>query len=466
MASVHRAMIDEHRKRATLGLRGAFGLGWAALHARYRLGRFAGKLFLIGAVLDPFIYAFIIYLVIAGIFERTGFDRFYFIVLGLISFRWTITCVLDGRNLTELRSRFDEVSGHPTAAALIVVTGPPTVVMALSLAAAVGVAHFGGVAAFSMAGWLWVVPVLITQGLWNLVLVLAVNRIRNWASERLFMVVAGLLWLLSPTFYKFGDISPAASAIFTTYNPVSHILAGYYNALWFGLPISLRVLPIAGVVGFILLLWLAWRRSAPDGGPRVDSASFSDRSSPFLVVVESVGGAGDIRPSFGPECRIARLWSGRLNGLTGRDVARLISHARGADDSEGEFSRIAGVSKLGRLFDDRVSLYPDRALAQLAFAMAVADDDRPLVLDGILDSADRVFVAEAWQRLVAIASKGRRVVIVTYNLLVLPPAAKGAFVAISGGQTIESGCIETDLAAFYEKVMVAGTFPRDRSCGS
>ena len=91
MTSEHNSLFGDARNGSHLDARTAFRLTWASLRARYRLRRSAGVVFLAGAVLDPFIYAAIIYLVIAGIFERTGFDRFYFLVLGLISFRWTIT---------------------------------------------------------------------------------------------------------------------------------------------------------------------------------------------------------------------------------------------------------------------------------------------------------------------------------------------------------------------------------------
>ena len=461
MTSEHNSLFGDARNGSHLDARTAFRLTWASLRARYRLRRSAGVVFLAGAVLDPFIYAAIIYLVIAGIFERTGFDRFYFLVLGLISFRWTISCVLDGTNFIALRARFAEVSRHPVAVALIVVTGPPTIIMALSLAVAIGVAHFGAGAGFSLAAWPWVVPVLVEQGLWNLVLVLAVSRVSRWASERLFMVVAGLLWLLSPTLYKFGDIPAAASAIFTTYNPVSHVLAGYHNALWFGLPISLRVLPLAGLLGVVLLIFLSRRRPASPLTAAVDLAALPDSAAPVLVVIDPAGGSGAAHHIVGAPGRPKRPWLRRIKGLTGRDVARFMVQARGADDWAGELSRIVEISKLGRLFDDRISLYPDRALAQLAFAMAIADNHQPLVLDGILDNADRVFVAEAWQRLVEIAGDGRPMVVVTYTLLALPPTAQGGFVALSDGRSIRTGSLDTDLAAFYDQVMADGAFPRD-----
>ena len=193
------------------------------------------------------------------------------------------------------------------------------------------------------------------------------------------------------------------------------------------------------------------------------ASNTADSAAPLLVVIDPAGGSGAEHHIVGAPGRPKRPWLRRIKGLTGCDVARFMVQARGADDWAGELSRIAEISKLGRLFDDRISLYPDRALAQLAFAMAIADNHQPLVLDGILDNADRVFVAEAWQRLVEIAGDGRPVVVVTYTLLALPPTAQGGFVALSDDRSIRAGSLATDLAAFYDQVMADAAFPRDES---
>jgi hypothetical protein len=219
---------------APLNAVGLFRLGLAALRARYRLDRPAGALLLASAVLDPFVYAGVIYFVIAGVFERTGFDRYFFLLIGLISFRWTVTCVLDGANFAELRSRMREVSRHPTSLALLIVVAAPSVVMLLSILATLMIAAILQPDAWSLRGLPWLLLVIMVHGVWNLAAVLAVNRFRaqrSFTAERVVMIVAGLMWLLSPILYRFGDIPDAASLIFTTLNPVSHVLAGYYNAL-------------------------------------------------------------------------------------------------------------------------------------------------------------------------------------------------------------------------------------------
>ena len=63
MTSEHNSLFGDARNGSHLDARTAFRLTWASLRARYRLRRSAGVVFLAGAVLDPFIYAAIIYLV-------------------------------------------------------------------------------------------------------------------------------------------------------------------------------------------------------------------------------------------------------------------------------------------------------------------------------------------------------------------------------------------------------------------
>ena len=89
----------------------------ASVRAKYHLGRVSGGLLLAGAVLDPFVYAGILYFVLAAVFERSGFDRFQFLLIGFISFRWTFSCLLDAANLVELRERMRETTASPAAAA-------------------------------------------------------------------------------------------------------------------------------------------------------------------------------------------------------------------------------------------------------------------------------------------------------------------------------------------------------------
>jgi len=446
---------------APLSAVGVFRLGLAAMRARYRLDRPAGALLLTSAVLDPFVYAGVIYFVIAGVFERTGFDRYFFLLVGLISFRWTVTCVLDGANFVELRSRMREVSRHPTVLALLIIVSAPSAVMLLSVAATLIIAAVLQPAGWSLHSGPWLILVIGVHGVWNLVAVLAVSRIRAhrlFTSERVVMVVAGLMWLLSPTLYRFGDIPDAASLIFTTLNPVSHVLAGYYNALWFGSPVSADVLPVAGLVGIGVLVMLRRRLDAPPRSFQPLDLPLS-AGEPLLVLVDPASADPDRAFSVpGGATRFGR-WYGRLRGFTGRDLVRLVAIARGETDMPSLIERIRAASGLDRLFDDQISLYPDRTLAQIAFAAAVEGQDTALLLDGVLDGADRVFVGQAWHRLIDEAKNGRRVVVVSYDLLAVPATPEGEFVAITQNRIIRSGRLAMALTAFYDQVIRGGAFP-------
>ena len=90
MLSGQQSIAKPSQSGAPLEVGGLLRLALATLRARYRLNRPTGALFLASAVLDPFVYAGVIYFVIAGVFEKTGFDRYFFLLIGLISFRWTL----------------------------------------------------------------------------------------------------------------------------------------------------------------------------------------------------------------------------------------------------------------------------------------------------------------------------------------------------------------------------------------
>ncbi len=463
MTSANQSMVAGQTQGAPLKLGVMMRLAIAALCARYRTEKPAGRLFLIGAVLDPFVYAGVIYFVIAGVFERTGFDRYFFLLIGLISFRWTVTCILDSANFTELRARMREASRHPTILALLIVVAAPTAVMLMSVAVTLALTSFLQPSGWSARAIPWLILVIAVHGVWNLIAVLAVHRLkahRSFTSERVVMVVAGLMWLLSPTLYRFGDIPDAASLIFTTLNPVSHVLAGYYNALWYGTPVSADVLPLAGVLGLFLLIVLRRRLDLPRAESRTVKLPLVV-GQPLLVVMET-----------DPDRRVAtsfelgdvtrfRRWYGRLRGLTARDLIRLIAIARDEPDIQDVPERSRATSGANRLFDEQIALCPDRTLAQIAFAAALESRDRALLFDGVLDAADRVFANRAWARLARAAQDGRRIIVVTYNLLPVPEAVDGTFIAIKDGRCVRSGRFGADLSVFYDEVLRTGAFPSD-----
>ena len=132
--------------------------------------------------------------------------------------------------------------------------------------------------------------------------------------------------------------------------------------------------------------------------------------------------------------------------LTGQEMVSLIVRAWRRPRSDGDAAeKIRRTAALGRLFDDRIAIYPDWALAQLALAVALESPRAALVLDGLLDPTDMVFRRDAWARLEQEAREGRSVTVVTYRLLTLPDGAQGTFTSADG----RSGQVGAALAAYY-----------------
>ena len=292
-------------------------LSLAAVKARYRLAKPSGLLFLAGAVLDPFIYAAIVYFVLDGVFGLRGVDRYMFLLVGFVSFRWTLGCIIDGVNFGPLSARLAEADRNHRLLALLVVVAPPTLVTVLSLSAALCLSAAIGAPEQKLEQLSWVIPILAVQGVWNASIVLAFDRLRarhRGAGPFPLAVVAGLLWFLSPVMYKFGDIPAEASELFTTFNPVSHLLAAYHNAIWYGQPISLDVLPAAGLVGLAMVFWL---------GRDAVSAVLGDAPR------EGTPGLPHLRVAWGEngpaEGAAFRPWTDPVKGLTGQEMVGLIA---------------------------------------------------------------------------------------------------------------------------------------------
>lgn len=413
-------------------------LSLAAVKARYRLAKPSGLLFLAGAVLDPFIYAAVVYFVLDGVFGLRGIDRYMFLLIGFVSFRWTLGCILDGVNFAPLSDRLAEAGRNHRVTALLVVVAPPTLVTILSLSAALCLSVAVGAPEQKLEQLKWIIPILAVQGVWNAAIVLAYGRLRarhRGAGPFPLAVVAGLLWFLSPVMYKFGDIPAEASELFTTFNPVSHLLAAYHNAIWYGQPISLDVLPAAGLVGLALVFWLG--RGAVSAA--LDEAPHEGQPGlPHLRVAW-----GEHGPAEGPAFR---PWTDPVKGLTGQEMVGLIVRTWRRPRADGDaVEKIRRTAALGRLFDDRIAIYPDWTLAQLALAVALESPRAALVLDGLLDPTDMVFRRDAWARLEREAREGRSVTVVTYRLLTLPDGAQGTFTSSDG----RSGQVGAALAAYY-----------------
>ena len=176
-----------------LGLSDLIALSWLAVRARYTLSKPARVLFLLGAMFDPFVYAGVIYFVVERVFGLSGFDRFQFLLIGIISFRWTLSCLLDAVNLAEMKQRMAEAGRSPLIAGLVVLA-PPSAVTLLSLVAALVFSLIVAAPEQSFRALGWLVLVILVQGVWNLALVLVVDRLRarfRIASEAPLVVLAG-----------------------------------------------------------------------------------------------------------------------------------------------------------------------------------------------------------------------------------------------------------------------------------
>ncbi|MBL28588.1 MAG: hypothetical protein CMM50_13665 [Rhodospirillaceae bacterium] len=436
----------------------------ASVRAKYHLGRVSGGLLLAGAVLDPFVYAGILYFVLAAVFERSGFDRFQFLLIGFISFRWTFSCLLDATNFIELRERMRETTATPAMAALAVILAPPTLVFFLSLLTAILFSLIWNAPeqSFAALGWLFlIVPI---QAIWNATLILLLDRLKArgiLSTDTPLIVVAAVLWIMSPTMYRFEEVPTAYNELFTTFNPASHMLAAYQNSYWFGLPISLKVIPAAGVLGLVLLYLMRDRRpSWQSRGTRAEGGA-TDRV-PRLVVTtrkDMPGGryvADDGAVVFEP-------WRGQTKNLRGEDVARLVaaSWSDTMEETRKATGAIRQTSGLERLYEDDLAIYPDWALGQLTFATAVTSSLPRIVLDGVLDSAEPSFVRDAWRRLEEEALAGRAITVVTYRLLTLPEGARGRFEVLRGGTVTRTGGIGPDLDETYRYFRDTGLLPDD-----
>ncbi len=432
-------------------------LAAVALRTRFGLAGRWGLFRLMAAAIDPFIYATILYFLLAGVFGRSGFDRYVFLVIGISALRWTVASLLDGADFAVLRARFAEVVKAPAAAALCAVIVPPSVVMGLSLAFVVAmVLAVDTASASSLTALPWLALILPVQAAWNGVAVLFLARLKAahvLAGPGPFVLFAGVLWLLSPTLYTFTDLPAAASLLFTTLNPVSHLLAAYYNALWYGVTPSLDVLPAAGAGALVLLGLLGWRRRRRTA--RVEAPT----GNPLLVVADTTDPALAFPAAIAGTAPLYRPWSGRLQGLSGRDLSELMIAAGGRGPLATAVERVAAESRLGRLFDDQIAIYPSWGMAQLAYGFAIASPAQALLLDGVLDGADPMFAAQAWARIAAEAAAGRRIVVVTYRLFAPPVTGGGRFVAVRGAAIVREGEIGAELSAFYDEMMELGGLP-------
>ncbi len=432
-------------------------VGAAATVARYRLDAPRGVLFLLGAMFDPFVYALAVYFVLTTVFQFEELERLHILLIGFIAFRWGIAALVGANNFVGILRRMSEVSAYPFCAAITAVMAPPTFVFLISLACAYAfsLALDMPQQSFDAVGWL---PfVIFVQGVWMVVLVLALAAVRGkrmGASDAPIVAAASLLWFLSPVMYTFRDIPEGASKLLTSYNPISHLLAAYQNAYWYGQSISLEILPIAALAGIALIVVL--RRFVGDGNGVDERLTFEPSRRPGIQLIYYSGATRPSRPGFASGDGVGWFtpWRERFKDLKGRDLARLIV-ANWTDSRAERDARVDAVrrtSDTGRLFDDYIAIYPDRALDQLAFAVAVESAESAIVLDGILDTLSMEFVAAVWASIERECAKGRSITVICYRPLLPPVSVQGAFEIVAAGAAAASGEIGTALIEAYNRI--------------
>jgi len=438
----------------------------AATVIRYKLDRPYGVFLFLGAVLDPFLYAAVVYFVLTTVFLLDDAERYYLLLIGLISFRWALASISGSSSFAEILDRYSEVTARPARAAIMAVMAPPTIVFAMSLLSAMGVVGLlqPGSQSFAAAGWLPFVA--IVQAVWTVVIILIVSRLRHAGILKHDMpiaVMASLFWITSPAMYTFRDIPAGASKFLTSYNPVSHLLAAFHNSYWFGHNISLEVLPVAGLLGVLAVYIL---RPQTIRGGRGAEPERIDRDGGWVRI--EIGGVDDEAP----KRALGRFhsWRDRTVDFTGRDLMWLVTAAwRGGyghndgipDDFKTTAEAIQTQSSVGRLFTDFLSVYPDWALDQLAVAAALATPHDDIILDGLLNNVSSEFLHGLWLVLEREAQQGRRITIVGDRNLKTPEVLNDGLLFREGGDT-ESGAVQLGIDVLHsagqgdEAVIVTG----------
>ncbi len=416
----------------------------AAVVAKYRLNSGRGFLFLFAAIFDPYLYALTVYFVLATVFQLDSIERFHILLIGFMAFRWGMSSLLASANLIGIMRRMTEQSRMPMTAAVIAVTAPPAFVFFLSLTSAFLFSLLMDLPQQSLAAAGWLFFVIAIQAVWTvaLILILAFLKERRvLSSDMPVIILASLLWIMSPVMYTFRDIPEGASKLLTSYNPISHLLAAYQNAYWYGQNISLEVLPAVTVFG-IGLIWVLGRFAFRDA-PMAAHAQVSVAPAHGIHLVYLAGGRSwaPATPHTGEKALVYVPWRARFTDMRGRDLVRLLVANWDGTPAERARSidRIAEISATGRLFDDFLAIYPDQALDQLAYAVALLSPQPRIVLDGLFDTPPPSYLATAWRQVQETAAQGRAVTIVCYRRPAVPETVEGTFEVHATGFDTLSG---------------------------
>jgi hypothetical protein len=278
------------------------------------------------------------------------------------------------------------------------------------------------------------------QLLWNCVFIAAVGSLRRAriiTGQAAIIAAATIVWFLSPFMYRLDDIPMSTSLLLTSYNPVSHVIAAYQNAYWYGVIPSPTILPAAAliVIAGIGLIWnFRTHRSRPHTVLRYAATPSSNpqivimgAASPPLTAIRA-----DMSES--PAAVFSR-WQGRTKEIRGAGLVRLVLAARGLTRAKipKALDDIKKASGLDILFEEDVGVYPDWAQDQLAFTLAMESSEHNLILDGLLNNVSPAFLATAWQRIEKDASQGRLISVIADRVLPLPAFTQASSRGLGSG---------------------------------
>lgn len=410
----------------------------------------------IAASVDPFLYAGIVTFVLASVTGKASFERFQLTLIGFVAFLWTLRCVIAAIDVPELFRRLDEAGRHPTATALVSAMVTPTVIFLVSLCLAALAPIFVRGSLPNLGSIVWLIPAVLTHAVWNIVFVLAIGIAfaRGWVrTPTLIFGVAGVAFVVSPVGYQLGDLPQPASALLTSLNPGAHLLAAYHNALWFDQPVSLKVLPLAALIGIGVAMALT---AALPHRPLRRGEPAAPQGLLLLVRLDPELEARDALALAGVDSRLLNIyqpWSGRLGAWTGESLVRLLLAVRAGTASRlgSSILDVGARSGTERLLGEQLNVYPRWALAQLGYTVALSDGGA-IAIDRLLDDATDRFVLEQWGEL-AVSAQRRCIVVIADRLLPIAAPIAGRAVIIGGRAILASGLIDGRLLELYRSTL-------------
>tara|TARA_R110002110_G_scaffold376568_2_gene586622 strand:- start:133283 stop:134551 length:1269 start_codon:yes stop_codon:yes gene_type:complete len=398
----------EFRKLARLTL--------AAMAYRYLLSGWRGSVLLLASIFDVFLYAIAIFLAVSNVFGIGGTERFLLTVIGLIAFRWSLSCAIQASRTAHFLKICGPVYRYPLAAALIVAIASPTLVFVISLGALIlglgisahGLGEFGQV-----MGWgVFVIAVHLT---WNLLLagIVIQLRVRRWLqSEVPIFLVFGIFLVLSPIAFRFSDLPLAASRIMTSLNPGSHLIAAYQNALWFQQSVSLEVLPLSAVISVAglaaIFTFLSRRNPAPGARAPTQAPQYLDWTGRAWQRAD--------KPQQSADVQVFQPWRGEMPWLTGRSVLYLLLQPESASTTQANIFDVSSQTRdADLLLDTPLPVYSEWARDRLCIAISFSPDDRSVVLDGLVDSSPESETRSFSDRVARTWGRTRPLTVVTYR---------------------------------------------------